>query len=379
VRARIGIGGLLAALFLPAAPAAGETLRVETDTEDGVRGARIVYFGDERRNGVEIDLAREESVNPDSPTPRKIIGFLVRGAAPSAACEPADSEGEQVCRVPDGTLLLAPRAYGRAGNDSITIYVPRRGAVVFGGPGDDIFFGPYRTDAETQLPGEIYGGPGNDEFNSGGVLYGGPGDDDLSYTAVPSRIRAGPGDDQIWGSDGSDWLAAGPGRDNVLAWGGNDVIRAADGETDTVVCDEGRDSLTADGRDEADFSSATGGPFTDCERLRRRGEPLLSPFGFQVWEQERYVTVLYPCPVDGPSRCVGTCTLRRGGRVIARRRFRERAGEWGIVEFPFGSRRIVRLLDKDIRITMRWRDRTGRMRSLATTDQITEPGEPDDN
>ena len=73
------------------------------------------------------------------------------------------------------------------------------------------------------------------------------------------------------------------------------------------------------------------------------------------------------------------CTLRRNGRVIARRRFRERASEWGIVEFPFGVRRIATLVDKDIRVTMRWRDRTGRTRSLSRTDQITEPSEPDDN
>jgi hypothetical protein len=174
-------------------------------------------------------------------------------------------------------------------------------------------------------------------------------------------------------------LAAGPGRDTVLAWGGDDTIRTLDGETNTIDCDDGRDFLTADGRDEPDSDTLDTGPFRDCERLTRRGEPLLSPFRFQLWEDETYVTVLYPCPVDGPSRCVGTCTLRRGGRVIASRPFSERAGVWGIVEFPFGRRRIAGLVDKDIRITMRWRDRAGRTRSLATTDQIHAPSEPDDN
>jgi hypothetical protein len=239
--------------------------------------------------------------------------------------------------------------------------------------------GPTAPMGRPSCPGEIHGGPGNDEVFAGGTVSGGPGDDDLSDAAIPSRVRGGPGDDEVWGSDGDDVLVGGPGHDTLLGWGGDDIIRAVDGQVDTVVCDDGRDTLTADGRDESDFSLVDGGPFRDCERITRRGQPLLTPFGFQLWENESYVTVLYACPVDGPSRCAGTCTLRRGRRVIARRHFRERAGVWGIVEFPFGRRRIAGMLDKDIRITMRWRDRAGRTRSLTTTDRIEAPGEPDDN
>ena len=374
VRIHLRIGVTLAALLLPAAPAAAASLRVETVTDRGATGARAVYVGDGRDNLVEIYLARNEHIDSEARDPRKVIGFLVTGAPRSPACE-AISEGEQVCRVPDGTRLLAPFVYARAGKDSIWISVPRRGAVVYGGPGDDFVGGPYGADGETQLPGEIHGGPGNDDLDSGGLVYGGPGNDDLTDTGIPSRIVAGPGQDEVWGSEGADVINAGLGGDIVIDWGGNDVLRTADGQTDTVTCGDGRDKLTADGRDESDFDLGGRGPFSDCERLERVGEPLVAPFYFQQWEPgERYVTILYGCPPDGPRLCVGTGELRRNGRLVDRRRLRERAGNWGVLEFQLGSRRISRLVGKDIRITIRWRGRTGQMRSLTTTSQIYEPG-----
>ncbi len=379
VRSWPWIGASVVALLVSAAPAAADSLRLETITEGGVTGARMVYIGDERNNRVVISLARNEDIDYQAPHPLKVVGFLVTGASDGPACELTGGiEGEQLCRVSDGVRLLPARAYGLAGRDSITIYVPRRDAVIYGGPGDDSLAGPYGADGETLLPGELHGGPGKDVLEGNGLLYGGPGDDDLSWEPVgPSRILGGPGDDVIWGSERADVIDAGPGHDEVLAWGGNDTIRTADGQSDVVTCDDGRDSLTADGRDEPDFS-ASDHPFGDCERLDRRGEPLLSPFRFQEWAYERYVTVLYGCPPDGPSLCIGTCSLRRGGRLIARRRLRERAGTWGVVYFRLGSRRIHTLLDKDIRITIRWRDRAGHMRSLKRTDRFYEP-DYDDN
>jgi hypothetical protein len=374
VKGTLTIAASLVVLAVHAAPAAGDSLRLERVTEDGVRGARLVYIGDERDNFVEIGLARNEDLDYEAPDPRKVIGFLVTDAAPSAACEATGSEGEQVCRVPDRTRLLAPRVYLGAGKDVVYIEVPRRDAIVYGGPGPDVLDGPYRADGDTLLPAEFHGGPGNDDITATGLVYGGPGNDEMTNTSSPSRLVAGSGDDQIWGSEGDDVINAGAGHDTVVDWGGNDVIRTRDGQTDTVGCGDGRrDRLTADVRDESDVDSTQRGPFDDCERLDRRGEPLLTPFRFQGWDYEPYVTVLYGCPPDGPSLCLGTCSLRRGGRLIARRPLRERAGTWGVVYFRLGSRRINRLLDKDIRITIRWRDRTGHMRSLAKRIAFTSP------
>jgi hypothetical protein len=94
---------------------------------------------------------------------------------------------------------------------------------------------------------------------------------------------------------------------------------------------------------------------------------------------ERYATVLYACPPDGPRLCIGRDALRRGNRLLARSRFRARAGNWDIVVFRLGFRRISRLVGKEIRVTVRWHDRAGHLRSLTRTSSITRPSEPDDN
>ena len=384
VRTRLGIGATLAALFLPVVPAAADSLRLQTVTERSVIGARVVYLGDEGPNRVKIDLARNLHVSePNAPNPDQIIGFRVRGASPASGCElTGANDYEQVCRVPDGRRLLAPHVYARAGDDRILIGLPRRDAVIFGGPGRDWLSGPVGPDDETGLPGELRGGPGNDDLSAAGLLYGGPGDDELNPWEGPgpfrSRVVAGPGDDRIDGSDRPDVIDAGPGRDEVWVWGGNDVIRTRDGQPDKVDCYTGRDVLTADGRDGSAGVQGTDGPLSDCDRVKRRGEPFPAPIEFYGWEYDRYVTVAYGCPSDGPRLCVGAMALRRGGCLIARRPLRDPAGTWGTVDFPLGYRRIARLVDKDIRVTIRWRDRAGRMRSVATTIQIHGP-EGEDN
>lgn len=362
------------ALFLPAAPAAADSPRLEIVTEDGATGARLVYTGDERSNKVTIGLARNEDLpGPELPDPEKAIGFLVQGASLGAGCEPVGYESAQVCRVPEGTRLLAPRFYGRAGNDTVWIEVPRRDAIVYGGAGNDQLNGPFSGDEYTSLSSELHGGPGDDTLAGSGLLFGGPGNDGIfveDEARVASRIGAGAGRDEIEGSDRPEVIDAGTGRDEVLAWGGNDVIRARDGQTDRVDCSDGRDTLIGDGRDQS-FFFLDSSPPGECERLKRRGEPLLVPFGFQEWENESYVAVVYGCPRDGPSLCIGTVALRRRGRLIACRPLRERAGNWGAVFFPLHERRIRGLLDKDISITIRWRDRAGHIRSLTRTDSIS--------
>jgi hypothetical protein len=375
VRACVASCAAVAALLTSAAPVAADSLRLETTREGDAPGARVVYVGDDRQNSVEVQLAREEYVNPDSATPSKVIGFLVIGAPPGPGCGPEAYEGEQVCRVRDGIRLLAPRVYLRGSADFVDVRVPRRDAILYGGPGADTLYGPTRSD-ETQLPAEVHGGPGGDDLYAGGVLYGGPGGDDLSFAEIPSRVFGGPGDDTVWGSDGDDVLDAGAGEDFVEAQAGNDVIRLRDGETDTVTCDTGRDFLRADGRDEAsDFEF---GPFIDCERLRRRGEPLLAPFGLDAWEGGKTLYAYYACPADGPSRCEGTMALRRGGRLIARRHFSERAGTWGDVSFRLGARRIGRLVGH-AGLRIRWTDRRGRVRALAKPTHIGPPDVDDDS
>jgi hypothetical protein len=261
--------------------------------------------------------------------------------------------------------------YGLGGDDHFEVDVPRRDGVVFGGPGQDELWGPYDVAGEAQIPIEIHGGAGNDRFDATGRLYGGPGDDYFEQPDGRSQIFAGAGDDEISGSDVGNLIDAGPGRDEVWGGFGKDVIRTLDGRTDLISCWDGRDRLVADGRDDS-FNVDGYGPFSDCETLVRRGEPLMSLAGFNQWEYEPYVSLTYGCPPDGPRRCTGYISLSRRGQLIARRSVSERAGNWGHVDFRLGVRRIRPLLDKDIKVMVRWRDRKRRLRTRAQVTQISE-------
>ena len=148
------------------------------------------------------------------------------------------------------------------------------------------------------------------------------------------------------------------------------MVLARDKRTDVVSCDEGRDRLVADGRDESDDLGH--GPFADCEALSRRGEALVSLRRFHDWQYDPYVIFEYGCPPDGPARCAGSASLKRNGRLIARRSISEPAGNWGSVRFRLGERRIEALLDTDLRVTLRWRDRSGHMRERSEVPRFTE-------
>ena len=113
--------------------------------------------------------------------------------------------------------------------------------------------------------------------------------------------------------------------------------------------------------------------------MKRHGEPLPVPLEIQRWDHDHYgyqpLTVRYGCPPDGPTLCIGAVALRREAHLIARRRFRRRAGQWGYVECRLSSRRLARLFDKDLQVTMRSRGRGGHIRSLSETATFYGPSE----
>ncbi|MBC7853148.1 MAG: hypothetical protein IAF94_06910, partial [Pirellulaceae bacterium] len=102
-------------------------------------------------------------------------------------------------------------AYGRGGNDTITMYNTRLNGAIFGEGGDDILTGGYGNDL-------IVGGSGNDRINGGAV--GGNdeiwGDDFNPAIDTPSvASQTGTGNDQINTFGGAD---------TVYGQGGNDII-----------------------------------------------------------------------------------------------------------------------------------------------------------
>ena len=129
-------------------------------------------------------------------------------------------------------------AYGRGGNDTITMYNTRLNGAIFGEAGDDILTGGYGNDL-------IVGGAGNDRIN--GAAVGGNdeiwGDDFNPATDTPSvASQTGTGNDQIntfGGNDtvygqgghdiintgaGDDYINGGPGGDQIDGQSGNDRI-----------------------------------------------------------------------------------------------------------------------------------------------------------
>jgi hypothetical protein len=120
------------------------------------------------------------------------------------------------------------------------------------GDGNDEFVGNWSLLKKV----DVKGGDGADQLGSGyadvAVFDGGPGDDVLRGTDGDDQLTGGPGNDRITGDDGSDVVDGGQGQDDLKGDGGlggsngNDRMLARDGERDTVSCDLGADSVTAD-------------------------------------------------------------------------------------------------------------------------------------
>ena len=178
------------------------------------------------------------------------------------------------------------------------------------GDGDDEFYATHTLLGKV----DVKGGDGADKLSTGyadvGLLDGGSGDDVLDGADGDDQLSGGAGNDKVDGDDGSDVIDGGTGLDDLKGDGGlggsngNDRLLARDGERDTVSCDLGADSVTADALDVVEASScesidvpaaAGGGP----------GAPGGSPAGGAL----RVVT-------PNPPRSIRRATLARRGLIL---------------------------------------------------------------
>jgi hypothetical protein len=125
------------------------------------------------------------------------------------------------------------------------------------GDGDDI----YESSELTLSRVTIDAGPGNDQLrgidaNDVATIDAGPGNDLVQSGNGNDSLLGGAGDDTIEGDRGNDAIDGGPGRDTLVGDSttdtlahGNDTINARDGEVDSVSCQFGADSVTADAAD----------------------------------------------------------------------------------------------------------------------------------
>jgi Ca2+-binding RTX toxin-like protein len=132
---------------------------------------------------------------------------------------------------------------GDAGND--TIYGGYGGDVIQGGnDGDTLYGGPGRDRLFGNLgPDTLHGGPGGDELFSnegerirrlnqptlskdtaGAIMFGGPGNDLFYGSNKWDRMQGGPGNDSMWGFEGRDWMRGGPGDDSLVGGQGIDNL-----------------------------------------------------------------------------------------------------------------------------------------------------------
>jgi Ca2+-binding RTX toxin-like protein len=172
-------------------------------------------------------------------------------------------------RSADFSLLVE----GESGNDKVHEYYGSTfegDAEIDGGPGDDRLSG---TDIGDTINGDdgndnidggfgtgadvIHGGTGNDRLigNSGNdVMHGDAGNDDVEGIGGNDQVFGDAGNDTVDGDDEDDYVDGGSGED-VLAgdssvlYSGNDKINSRDGYRDSVSCNAGADSVTADGFD----------------------------------------------------------------------------------------------------------------------------------
>jgi VCBS repeat-containing protein len=137
--------------------------------------------------------------------------------------------------VIDVALSGKTLTYGLGGDDYITQANVELPAEIYGGPGDDYLAGGIGNDW-------ISGGLGNDNINGSrgdNILWG----DDAPTSAVPNpQDSAEGGDDVLSGLDGNDVMYGGAGDDQMSAGGGDDYLHGGAGN-DTLAGADGNDRL----------------------------------------------------------------------------------------------------------------------------------------
>ncbi len=277
------------------------------------------------------------------------VSFWVESSnvSPGPGCPASGRQVAIECPIRPGLKAAGPLITLGGGNDSVAVDYSRPGTIVMGGAGDDM-------------------------INAGGRVNGGPGDDLITARLWgQSWITGGPGNDSIAGSARSNAIDPGPGIDSVSAGGGRDVIRTRDGDIDYVSC-EG--TAYIDGLDEA-----------ECPRVRRRGAARAIPYEDpgDAGDETPGTSAIDPdpgfiwvsCPRDAPRVCAGTVTASRRDRVFLRLPFRinrsdPKSGDIKAVGFQVSQRKL-RAMEGKVRLTVRSRDRAGKLKTASGLYDVT--------
>lgn len=224
------------------------------------------------------------------------FGAWVGAAGPACSPSSAGPGSIAACVLPDGARAAGPWIELGDRDDHAGVEFSRAGTVVLAGDGDDSI---------SPASGRVVGGRGDDSLrahpNGAAELSGGPGDDLLLGSKRDDVIDAGPGNDTVYDRSPPEFPTPPQGED---------IIRTRDGDVDAITCGRG-DTVFIDGFDE----------YPNCSRVVRRGIARAVPTrSFDTGDGVLEVSV--SCPADGPRVCVGTLTVTRTGRILARKRIR---------------------------------------------------------
>ena len=323
------------------AVAPGTGVRADVDSGDG---DDAVSFADGLAGTVELGSGADRGTSSGRP------GALLRGGP-----------GDDVLTGGPGDDTLV----GGAGADVMT-----------GGDGTDIVRYDERTAPVTAFIGgaggeagegdaigadveNILGGVGPDVLRGGAradILSGGPGDDDIDGGGGDdrlyghdgaNRIAGGEGDDQI-ATDGPGRLFGGPGLDTIRAGAGDDLVDPGPGR-DQVQSLGGADRLLLrDGEHDDTSCGDSGSAVADgtdlvlrCTRITRSGAARVTLSTYPAWFSGHSLGVHLLCSRDLRKGCSGRVTVRVGGRLAGRGRFVLRAD--ADREAPVALRRFARL------------------------------------
>lgn len=208
--------------------------------------------------------------------------------------------GDKLYGGPGNDRLFGGAPMVRLGDDS-----PGPSDLMDGGPGNDVFVPGFRKvpSMVTVISFEFAPGPISADLGAGVVtgwgtdqILGADGThttrvvgsrfgDSVLGSPLRDRVVGGPGDDTLQGQDGSDLLTDGPGNDSVQGGPGDDVldIRAGfdtvyghsgndlifddynDRRPDQLYAGPGRDSLSVDIADSADWAISGGDGFDSID------------------------------------------------------------------------------------------------------------------
>jgi RTX calcium-binding nonapeptide repeat (4 copies) len=300
--------------------------------------AKLVYRaapGESNSANISLDWApgpRSFTGRPEPPSP-PVSYLLEEEVSPGPGCE--RDYWDVICAIPPGTRATGPLVHLGDRDDAVNVNFSRAGTQIFGGAGDDF----------VAAGGRVSTGPGNDEIEA--------------RAWVRSQITGGSGNDTITGSLREDVIDPGPGNDSVNGRDSKtpvaDLIRSRDRDVDTIEC-AGRATAWIDGLD-------IYGPH--CSRVIRRGAARAVPDSYFTYLSDGTAQVWVDCPADGPRACVGSISVFSSG-VSLRRQFKVRREDARFSEFDTfdlpASRRQLQQLAGTVKVTVRSRDRAGKLK-----------------